>query len=115
RAFPFCGKGLIDETPRGPRLARLSWNRMETPMGTLLQDLRIVIRQLAGQKAFAAVVVATLALAIGVNTLTFSFVNFFVFRPIPMKDVSRQAMIFAAHPEHGRDRTGCSYADFVEW
>ena len=71
-------------------------------MGTLLQDLRIVARQLARQKAFAAVVVATLALAIGVNTLTFSFVNFFVFRPLPMKKVPRLAVIFTKHPEHGR-------------
>ena len=84
-------------------------------MGTLLQDLRIVARQLARQKAFAAVVVATLALAIGVNTLTFSFVNFFVFRPLPMKEVSRLAVIFTTHPEHGRSGALCSYADFLEW
>ena len=57
-------------------------------MDSVVQDLRFAVRQLIRQRAFAAVVIATLALAIGVNTLTFSFVNFFVFRPLPMKEVS---------------------------
>jgi predicted permease len=81
----------------------------------LLQDLRIAARQLTRQKAFAAVVVATLALAIGVNTLTFSFVNLFVFRPLPMKELARLVGIFGKHPEHARERALCSYADFLEW
>jgi hypothetical protein len=57
-------------------------------MDSLIQDLRIAARQLVRQRAFAAVVVATLGLAIGVNTLTFSFVNLFVFRPLPMKEAT---------------------------
>ncbi len=84
-------------------------------MDSLIQDLRSAARQLVRQRAFAAVVVATLGLAIGVNTLTFSFVNFFVFRPLPMKEVARLVWIFGRHPEHGRDRAMASYADFLEW
>jgi MacB-like periplasmic core domain len=84
-------------------------------MDSLLQDLRLAARQLIRQEAFAAVVVATLALAISANTLTFSFVNFFVFRPLPMKEVPRLVVIYAKHPEHGRDRARVSYADFLEW
>jgi putative ABC transport system permease protein len=84
-------------------------------MESLLKDLQVAARQLFRQRASAAVVVATLGLAIGVNTLAFSFVNFFVFRPLPMKDVPRLVMIYGKHPEHGRDRARSSWADFVEW
>ena len=67
------------------------------------------------QRGFSAIVVVTLGLAVGVNALMFSFVNFFVLRPLPFGDVSRTIMIFAKHPERGGDRMGASYADFVEW
>jgi len=36
-------------------------------------------------------------------------------RPLPFGDVSRTVMIWATHPERGRERGGTSYADFVEW
>ncbi len=84
-------------------------------MDSLVQDLRFAARQLIRQKGSAAVIVVTLALALGVNTLTFSFVNFFAFRPLPMKEAARLVMIYGKHPEHGRDRARVSYADFVEW
>ena len=84
-------------------------------MDSLLQDLRIAGRRIAKQRAFAAIVVVTLALAIGVNTLTFSFVNFFVFRPLPMKEVPRLVMIYGKHAEYGRDRAQVSYGDFLDW
>jgi putative ABC transport system permease protein len=79
------------------------------------QDLRLGLRQLVKQRGFSAVVVLTLGLAVGVNSLMFSFVNFFVLRPLPFGDVSRTTMIFARHPERAHDRMGASYADFLEW
>jgi putative ABC transport system permease protein len=84
-------------------------------MDHLAQDVRLAFRQLLKQRSFSAIVVVTLGLAVGVNALMFSFVNFFVLRPLPFGDVSRTMMIFAKHPERGRDRMGASYADFVEW
>jgi putative ABC transport system permease protein len=84
-------------------------------MESFLKDLRVAARQLVHHKGLAAVVVVTLGLAIGVNTLTFSFVNFFAFRPLPLKDVSRLVVIYGRHPEHGRDRARATYADYVEW
>ena len=84
-------------------------------MDSLLQDLRIAGRQIVKQRAFAAIVVVTLALAIGVNTLTFSFVNFFLFKPLPMKEVPRLVMIYGKHAEYGRDRAQVSYGDFLDW
>jgi putative ABC transport system permease protein len=84
-------------------------------MDRLAQDLRFALRQLVKQRGFAFVVIVTLGLAVGVNTLIFSFVNFFVLRPLPFGDVSRTTIITATHPERDRDRMPASYADFVEW
>jgi predicted permease len=44
-------------------------------MGRLIQDVRYALRQLRRNLGFAAVVVASLALAIGVNTTIFSYAN----------------------------------------
>ena len=84
-------------------------------MDSVVQDLRLALRQLVRQRGFAAAVIATLALAIGVNTLTFSFVNFFTLRPLPMKEAGRVALVWAQHPDSRRDRGLCSYPDFLEW
>src|SRR5262245_51199482 len=84
-------------------------------MDRLGQDVRFALRQLLKQPSFAAVVVVTLGLAVGVNSLIFSFVNFFALRPLPFGDVSRVVMISATHPERAQDRMGVAYGDFAEW
>src|SRR5262249_19045344 len=52
---------------------------------------------------------------IGVNAVVFSFVNFFVLRPLPIPDASRVVLVFATHPERAHDRQGVAYGDFLEW
>jgi predicted permease len=84
-------------------------------MDLLTQDARFALRQLWKQRSFSLIVVVILALAISVNALIFSFVNFFVLRPLPFSDPSRLTFIFATHPERGRDRQGVAYADFADW
>jgi predicted permease len=79
------------------------------------QDLRFALRQLLKQRGFTAVVVVTLGLAVGVNTVIFSFVNFFVLRPMPFGDSTRTVMVFAQHPERAHHRMSVSYPDFVDW
>lgn len=54
-------------------------------METLWQDLRYAIRTLLKRPAFAATVVLTLALGIGVNTAVFTLFDIFL-RPLPVKD-----------------------------
>jgi predicted permease len=44
-------------------------------MDTLLQDLKLVVRQLARRPAFAATAVLTLAIGMGVNAVAFTVVN----------------------------------------
>ena len=54
-------------------------------MRTLLQDLTYGARMARRQPTFSAVVVMTLALAIGANTVIFSFANILLLRPLPLK------------------------------
>src|SRR5262249_14149910 len=50
------------------------------------QDARYALRLLTRNPAFAAIVLATLALGIGINTAAFTFFNAFVLRPLPIRD-----------------------------
>ena len=52
----------------------------------LLQDVRYALRSMRHQKAFTAIVVASLALGIGANTAIYSFMEAIVFRSLPVRD-----------------------------
>ena len=73
-------------------------------MRTLLQDLRYGARMVRRQPAFSAVVVMTLALAIGANTVIFSFANILLLRPLPLREPSTLGWIFAVDPHRGGNR-----------
>jgi predicted permease len=59
---------------------------MSKTMTDLLHDLRYGARTLRRSPIFAAVTIATLALAIGANTAAFSLVDPLVFRALPVPD-----------------------------
>jgi predicted permease len=59
----------------------------------MIEDLRFALRQLHRSPGFAAAVVVTLALAIGVNTAVFSLLDGFLLRRLPYPQADRIAAL----------------------
>ena len=84
-------------------------------MRTFLQDLRYGIRVGLSQPGFSLTVVLTLALAIGANTVIFSFTNLLLLRPLPLHDQKTIAFIFMVDPQRGGDRGLVSIPDLLDY
>jgi predicted permease len=81
----------------------------------MLQDVRFGFRMLAKDPGFTAVVVITLALAIGANTTVFTLVNAVLFKGLPLERADRVMALSSTNIGKGRNRTGVSYPDFADW
>ena len=84
-------------------------------MRTLLQDFRYGARMVRRQPTFSAVVVLTLALAIGANTVIFSFANILLLRPLPLKDPAGLGWVFLIDPHRGGNRGPLSIPEFLDY
>lgn len=84
-------------------------------MAGLLRDLRLGVRQLRTQPGHSAVVVSTLGLALGLSAVIFSFVSFFLLRPLPVKDETTMILARSAHPQQNGNRPRLSYGDFLDF
>jgi putative ABC transport system permease protein len=78
-------------------------------------DFRQALRVLAANPGFAAVVIFTLALAIGVNSTIFSVVNGVLLRPLDYADPDRLVVLFESNPASGQDHEDVSTATYVDW
>ena len=97
-------KPVATTRPRGDGLMR-----------TMLQDLAFGVRMVRRQPSFSFVVVMTLALAIGANTVIFSFANVLLLRPLPLRDTATLGWIFAVDPHRGGDRGPLSIPEFLDY
>ena len=70
-------------TERERTMQRADW------LDAISRDARYAARQLVHRPGFTAVVIATLALAIGANTAIFSAVNAVILRPLPVAGLDR--------------------------
>ena len=70
-------------------------------MQNLTLDIRYGFRSLVRDKAFAATVLATLAICIAANTATFAIVNSVVFRPLPVPNSSEIVIMSNRYPKAG--------------
>jgi len=80
-------------------------------MDALLQDLRTALRGLRATPWFTATVVATLAIAIGTNTLIFSVVNGVVLNPLAFR--APEDLVGVTQP--GEPSASISVPDFMDW
>lgn len=76
----------------------------------MLQDLRFAARRLGKAPGFTIVTVVTLALAVGANTTTFSALNQFLLRPLP---VERPKELVFLNTQSGVNQSYPNYLDFV--
>jgi putative ABC transport system permease protein len=82
-------------------------------MGPLWQDLRYALRMLVRNPGFSLVVMALVAVGVGVNTTVFTMLNAYLLRPLPYERPDEIVMV------QGRDREGhvyaASYPDYLDW
>jgi predicted permease len=95
---------LLDQQPR-----------RQVDMSRLWQDIRLGVRTARRSPGYSAVTIATLALAIGANTLLFSIANPLLIRGLPVKDAGTLGWIWQENPVSGVTRAGVSMPDFLEW
>ena len=84
-------------------------------MGTLFQDARYGVRNLARNPGFAIVAMLTLALGIGANTTIFSVINGTLLKPLPFPDPDRMVLVretFGKGPENWNIVSAPNFWDF---
>jgi putative ABC transport system permease protein len=89
--------------------------RGDSLMRTLGLETRYAFRSIVSRPAMSAVVIATLALALGANAAIFSNIDSLVLRPFTMRDADRIALMSNGRPEDLDRRENVSPADFLDW
>jgi putative ABC transport system permease protein len=80
----------------------------------LLRDLRYSLRMIRRNRGFASIVIATLAVGIGMTTAVFSIVNGVLLKPLPYPSADRLIWIAPFDPKF-RDDNSVSRADYLLW
>lgn len=84
-------------------------------MGDFAQDLRHGLRVLRKSPGLTVLAVATLSLAIGLNTSVASLLRPIIFSLPPIADPHQVAAIWSSNPRSGTERSATSYADYADW
>lgn len=82
-------------------------------METLFQDIRFGLRALKRNLLLATVVSITIALGVGANTATFSIVNGFLIRPLPVPSPEQIVALAIQEKNSPLGALGFSYPEFV--
>jgi predicted permease len=83
-------------------------------METLFQDIRYALRSLRKSPGFALVAILTIGLAVGMNTVAFTWMERFVLKPLPGVPASDELIaVVSAGP--GGDIWQMSYPNYRDW
>ena len=80
----------------------------------MVTDIRFALRSLLRHRAFAAVIVATLALGVGANTAIFSVVNAALLKPLPFPNPEALYLVWAHRPASGLPQLPVSLPNFID-
>ncbi len=78
-------------------------------------DLRFGLRLAGRQRAFTAIVVATLALGVGASTAMFTIVDAVMLRPFTLPDPGGLVVVWETNRERDINRFSGSVANYVDW
>jgi predicted permease len=84
-------------------------------METWLQDVRYGLRALRKSPGLTAIVAITIALGVGANTATFSLVNGFLIRPLPVPSPGQLTALAIQEKNSPLGAHGFSYPGFVAY
>ena len=84
-------------------------------MDTFRYDLRHAMRATGRQPVTSAIVILTLALAIGANTAVFSAVHSVLIRPLPYPQPTSLVMVWEKREAEGVMNNSVSPADYLDW
>jgi putative ABC transport system permease protein len=83
-------------------------------MSSVLQDLRLAVRQLRRSGSFTLTVIVTLALGIGLNAAIFTMVDCVLLRPLGYHDADRIYSLNTRFLDEGRSIAKMGGSDFVD-
>jgi putative ABC transport system permease protein len=89
--------------------------RARSPMSDLFRDLRLAARALLRSPGTSALIIGTLAVAIGSTTVGFTFIDLAVLRGMPVDDPKAVVYLWSIDPRQGHDRAPVSLADFTDY
>ncbi|HWD99104.1 MAG TPA: permease prefix domain 1-containing protein [Bryobacteraceae bacterium] len=84
-------------------------------LDALRQDIRLSLRMLKRDRAFACIVIFVLALGIGANVAVFSVVNNILLRPLPFRDANRLVWLATNEGKGGLSSQTYTVAAFEEF
>jgi putative ABC transport system permease protein len=77
-------------------------------LSILLRDIRYVGRLMRKQPGVTAIVIVSLALGIGANTMIFTLVNAYMIRPLPYPESDRIVFVWFTPPNNPRAQSGAT-------
>jgi predicted permease len=102
---------LFSQSPQ----ERLSYPRSNLMWFELSSDLKTAFRMLHRNPGTSALIVGTLALAIGAATIGFAFADFALFRGLPVDDASRVVSVFTSDTRGSNPRARVSAPDLLDY